>query len=639
MSGMHLDRHRSVLPLATIGVFVVAVVTALSRPAHATVTLPPSALIVDDAGPGFAKFGPAAYWYQASGTSFNFYGGSTTWTTNVVTDAVNYARWSLPVSATLPMTYDVYAFIPRYHSSTTNARYQVVRGGITDTRAISQNLYYAEWVSLGSHVFEASGPNLVELTDSTGEVLNGRRIAFDAIAFVPQLAVITGTPQSYLPVLLGGTAITPMQPMTTTSRYISTVNPDRHHVMGCASGGAGEEGTIILAFGQPWTQDGQYGTLYYRSNFTFASTTVIAEAAKGFLRGYWECAPATARLNLAIGTNNYAGQGAASQPDTSFGHGQAWGQMVNQLHTWLQDNAPVGVPDRIAVFGGNDIELSWNTAALTRQWVSGYAGATSRPFVNFGTCDGCPTSGNPGQSPNNGWTVEDVWQVTGQPYVVPFPEIYLRSGVNADQWYRMSLYAAQHKGRMLDFGGALTQWQACQDVGGCGGLTDNTVEQGWGQLQAALNADPNTAMVVPSPSDITWYNPPAPVAADAGVAAAIARVPAGDGAIVDGVLPPLGAAQFLAENAWLGGVEGRPVLVYAGLVRDPATGGDDANARGGLVVAPIGPDGEFALAELRLIPAPVAARALRVADANGAVLGLTDGSVALRFDLATRQWR
>jgi hypothetical protein len=100
-----------------------SLLTSTPRISNAQITLPPSAIVVDDTDAGFAKFGPAASWFIATGTSFNYYGGSTTWTTNVATDTVNYARWSLPISATLPMTYEVFAFVPRYHSS--------ARAGIT----------------------------------------------------------------------------------------------------------------------------------------------------------------------------------------------------------------------------------------------------------------------------------------------------------------------------------------------------------------------------------------------------------------------------------------------------------------------------------------------------------------------------
>ncbi len=623
-----------ILTIAALSVLVG--VSLASAPARAQVTLPPSAVVVDDNDPNFAKFGPPQWWYTATGTPFNYYGGAMTWTGNVRSGApVNYARWSLPLTATLPMTYEVFAFIPRYNATTTNARYQVVVSGVTTTVAISQNRYHAEWVSLGTFFFGPNGPHLVQLTDVTGEASNSRQVGFDALAFVPRPALPPLPAMAFLPIVVEGSA---GALRATTSRYISTVDPAHHYAMGCAAGQADERGTVILAFGQPWVQEGVYGVIYYRRpGYPFASTQVIAEAAKGFLRGYWECAPPDATLKVAIGTNNY--RGATQQLDTSRAHGQAWGQMIGQLHAWLQAEAPPDVQDRLAVFGGNDIEMSWNTPALTKAWVEGYVQATSRPFINFGTCDGCPTTGNPTRQPNNGWTVEDVWQVNGPAYVIPFPEIYLRNGVNADQWYRMSLYGALNKGSKLNFGGLLTQWQACQDRGTCGGLTDNTPQQGWEQLQSALNADPRTAMPLPPPSDITWQNITTTNGMNNQMAGAfspladVVRQPMGQGVIVEGVLPPLSAMHFLAENAW----EDAQVIVFAGLVRDPASGGDDTQARGGVVVFTLDEAGAYIFPP-RLLPAPILTGALRVVQAEGGILTLSDGATLLRFDVAARAW-
>ncbi|GIV85718.1 MAG: hypothetical protein KatS3mg052_2725 [Candidatus Roseilinea sp.] len=599
----------------------------LHAPAVGQAPLPPTAIIVDETDADFQRFGPPQWWYVVTGTTFNFYGGAMYYTYSEPATRVNYARWMLPITATRPMTYEVFAFIPRYHSSTANARYEIVADSVTTTVAISQNRYYAEWVSLGMHYFAASGPNYVQLTDVTGEPAGARKVAFDAVAFVPQASAtppISATANAYLPLVLGHPA---PGVRATTSRYISTLDPALHYAMGCAAGDAGEQGMVILAFGQPWRSDsGQYGVIYYRRpGYPFASTAAVAEASQAFLRGYWECAPAFARLSLAIGTNNY--RGATLQADTSFAHGQAWGQMINQVRAWLQAHAPAGVAERLAVFGGNDIEMSWNTPALTKAWVNGYASVTARPFVNFGTCDGCPTSGNPAQSPNNGWTVDDVWQVNRPPYAVPFPEIYLRSGVNADQWYRMSLYAALNKGAKLDFGGLLTQWQACQDRGSCGGLTDNTPQQGWQQLQDALNADPRTAMPLPPPSDITWQN-----AVSAGAPAAGPLALAGAGRIVADVLPPLSAMTFLAENAW----EAPGIIVFAGRARDPAAGGGGEDT-GGVAVFRLTEAGEYVFPP-RVLAAPMPTGALRITHAEDGRLTLSDGANILRFDVVAADW-
>ncbi|MCS6772815.1 MAG: hypothetical protein NZ693_01740 [Thermoflexales bacterium] len=598
---------------------------------------PPEALIVDDTSPRFVQFGPPQWWNVATGTEFSYYGGRMVWTLNEQTQLYNYARWYLPISATLPLTYEVYAFIPRYNATTRNAVYRIVQGTaqtpLTRTRAISQNVYYAEWVSLGQHYFQAGGANYVELTDVTGETTGQRRIAFDAIAFVPisPTATITGEHTVYIPAVIGSGSSQPTFRYT-TSRYISTVSPAHHERMGCAAGQNDEQGIVILAFGQAWAQSGQFGVLYYRSNYTFASTAVIANAVKGFLRGYWACASPTAQLKLVVGTNNY--RGATGRP-----HGEAWGEMITQLNAWLRsDEVPPDVASRIEVLGGNDIEMSWNTPTNTKLWVDGYASRTMHRLINFGTCDGCPTQGNPHWQPSNNWTLADILYVnTG--IAAPFPEIYLRNGINADQWYRMSSYAYQSRGQPLAFAGLLTQWQACRDVGGCRG-TDNTPRQGWYQLQWALNADPRTAMTLPLPSDITWR-----VITDTLLTAAaqsdelelaqlavLATTPAGTGAVFEGVAPPIEPSQFLDENAWRGLVNGQVVRVFAGLVRDPALGGADEQAQGGILLV------SDADGQMRLIEAPTPARAFRIVGAEGAVLILSDGSLTLRFDLEREAW-
>ncbi len=182
-------RGRAPLPRQGIPhvILVALMVAALAptHPAHAATPLPPSALIVDDGDVGFQLFRPShTGWRTAASTPNDYYNGDVTWTTNVTDTVENYARWSLPVSATLPMTYEVFAFVPRYNSTTQQARYVVNRNGITDTRTINQNSYFGEWVSLGSHVF-VTGTNYVELGDATGETAYSKHIGFDAVAFVP----------------------------------------------------------------------------------------------------------------------------------------------------------------------------------------------------------------------------------------------------------------------------------------------------------------------------------------------------------------------------------------------------------------------------------------------------------------------
>lgn len=558
------------------GVGMVALVLIGPRLAYA-ITLPPNALIVDDLSPNFQRFGPLENWrtVQVPGSS-DYYAEGMIWTANTTNAVENYATWTLPtpianLSSTATMTFEVYAFMPRYNADTQQANYIIVTGERSHTKALNQSLYFAEWVSLGQYAMSLSQTNYVRLDDVTGESYGTHRVGFDAVAFVPIAEIapaptstptpsltpspspspspssmaLTTTPTptppfaptstpSLTPTLpaitpspLTHTAFLPMLPngtpevRSTFSRYVSTVDPQQHYAMGCAAGRNGERGTAVLAFGQPVQVGFGYGTFIY-DFLSEVSTQQIAEAVKGYARGYYACSSPDAHLNLAVGTSNYHGE-------TNANHGKAWAGMINDLHQWLQQPIAMSVgrnalrisngvktgvaqtetlSSRVGIYGANDIEPSWNSAANTRAWVDGYGSTAIRPFLNFGSCDGCPTAGNPSAQPNNGWTLEDVWYVSyGASQALPFPEIYAQSGVNARQWQYVSLYAYTRHGARLDFAGLLTQYQACQDRDPIGCATyglDLAPKQGWAQFQEILNRDARTAQVLPMPSDITW---------------------------------------------------------------------------------------------------------------------------------------
>ena len=299
----------------------------------------------------------------------------------------------------------------------------------------------------------------------------------------------------------GGQEVAQAAPVATTSRYMATVDGPTLYNEGCSQGRAAENGLAILDFGQPWIQNGAYGTILFDGFGTFATTAQIEAAVEQFLSGYWNCSPGTTFLRLGIGTSNFHGE-------TSGGHGQAWAGLVTAVSTWI--DTPPSFAAQEAARGANDFEMGWNTAAASRAWADGFSAATSLPYYDYGDCEGCPTGGGvlgvPGALVNNGWTQEDVWYVAyGAPSAYPVPEIYLTSGTNAAQWQQLSLYAYVNHAGAMHFLAALTQSQACLSGGGCFGA-DNTPDQGWSQLSNALNADARTAQVLDWVSDVTWAN-------------------------------------------------------------------------------------------------------------------------------------
>jgi hypothetical protein len=282
--------------------------------------------------------------------------------------------------------------------------------------------------------------------------------------------------------------------------------------LGCSRGQAasvGQNVVIVLDFGYPAydSSSGQYGAKLL-NDYTFHSTGDIANVAEGFLGGFYSCSPSVISLTLAIGINNYP----HDPNNVTQAHGVAWAQMVNNINSWIVGPPYPSFADKLVAWGAIDAEPAWNTALATRAWVGGYASAYSgqSKYLDFGSCDGCAYTGHAWGSP---WQPDDVWYVAwGATPAYPLPEIYLVSGINADQWYHMSSYAYTNHPTSMGFKGSLTQWNACQEnqqinPNACvyaNDRSDNTPSQGYLQLYNAINADPHTARSMPWSTDMSW---------------------------------------------------------------------------------------------------------------------------------------
>ena len=135
-------------------------------------------IVVDNDGSYFKWDGPTADRFKSRGG----YGQNFYWTYNSGSGSINFGRWIAPISNA--GNYEVFAYIPGDHASTTNARYEIHHFGKKDVRALNQSRYANEFVSLGIYYFDGSDYESVTLSDSTGESPDSTQIAFDAIKFV-----------------------------------------------------------------------------------------------------------------------------------------------------------------------------------------------------------------------------------------------------------------------------------------------------------------------------------------------------------------------------------------------------------------------------------------------------------------------
>jgi hypothetical protein len=288
--------------------------------------------------------------------------------------------------------------------------------------------------------------------------------------------------------------------------YPHNLNWDKLYNLGCNQGISTPSdftGYSILNFGEPWQEGTIYSTkLFDRPYFSFISFAEIDSLSIAFLHGYLDCAPDSSRLILAIGTSNYG-------PNVSYEHGEALAQVINNIVNWIE--TPPSYEAKIGVVGAIDNELDWNEPSDSFNWRNGYIYNSSRFYLYFGDCAGCPTQKYFYWLPDNNWTIDDVYQMVRGPFSYPLPQIYRKDRIHAQQWQYLSLYVNDNNYNPLSFAGCITLWQACQEKGNCNNGTpnaiDNKPEEGWEQLYGELYNDRNTRQDdIPILTDISWNN-------------------------------------------------------------------------------------------------------------------------------------
>lgn len=223
-------------------------------------------------------------------------------------------------------------------------------------------------------------------------------------------------------------------------------------------------------------------------------------------------------ITLAIGLNNcVGGDNCANVPTDpsnaiTYGHGQAWATMVNNVYNHVVSR---GYSYQLLIAGALDIEGAWNTYGNTKNWIDGYKATTFRAFYNYGNCD-CPD----GYSSSNNdvigsgifprdWSYNRIHEVSyrGLPGRYPLPQIYHTSGLDARRWQGLSKWAVVNSYGKMIFRELLTTNGACAQGYNCTGIS-NSWKDAVIQMTQALNADSQTAGGLASPirsTDINWY--------------------------------------------------------------------------------------------------------------------------------------
>jgi hypothetical protein len=126
--------------------------------------------------PGFYRHGPGHWWYESTDAGLD---GRMLWTTNAQHNLHNMGDWrpNLPING----RYEVFAFIPRLHATTTAAEYEIYHRDDVARRRINQAAIFDQWVSLGTYDFHRGSQHFVRLLDRTGEQAETKRVGFDSV--------------------------------------------------------------------------------------------------------------------------------------------------------------------------------------------------------------------------------------------------------------------------------------------------------------------------------------------------------------------------------------------------------------------------------------------------------------------------
>jgi hypothetical protein len=269
------------------------------------------------------------------------------------------------------------------------------------------------------------------------------------------------------------------------------IDRDVAYLRACDQARHSPAGLVVVSFGRQVAG----GATGFMRNASVPYTTLV-DASNAFARGLHDCSSPDATWLLSLGTSNNGGATAHN----GFDGGRLWGELVEATAALSSDL-------RVEVVGGIDMEPAWGPIGQARSWLDGFAAATGRMLVNFGSADGCPRAFEPGAECANGWTLDDMVHVASGASSALWmaPEVYDRRGIMAAQWATIAAHGS-NTGKPVRFLGVVSQQGACRTVQdpNCARL-DNSPEDAWRQFADALGAYPGIAFHPPHlATDIDW---------------------------------------------------------------------------------------------------------------------------------------
>ncbi len=183
---------------------------------------------------------------------------------------------------------------------------------------------------------------------------------------------------------------------------------------------------MLLDFGAARVlPSGDYGAVDF-SNTTFKNASILL-ALESAADGYHQC-HVRGGVTIEYGNSNY------HMSNVGMTTADAWNAGYDQMaraKALASYQSAHGYTSQSAG-AASDMEPSYDKPLITKQLVNGASAEDWAIYDDFGSVDGCPTSGSSNGPCNNGWDVSDVGYVSYHGLALPLPEIYY--AVSANQW-------------------------------------------------------------------------------------------------------------------------------------------------------------------------------------------------------------
>lgn len=183
---------------------------------------------------------------------------------------------------------------------------------------------------------------------------------------------------------------------------------------------------LLLDFGAARKLDSSTWGAVDFSNTRFSNADILA-ALERAADGYHNC-HVRGSVDIVYGNSNFHLSSSGMSGSDVWWAGYHQSQRSEDLADYQASNGYSSQTSDAA----SDMEPSWESAAVTKQLVSGDQAHGWALYYDFGSADGCPQSGSADGGCNNGWHVSDVGYVSYAGLALPLPEIYYPA--NANQW-------------------------------------------------------------------------------------------------------------------------------------------------------------------------------------------------------------